>query len=280
MAGQPFKVGRFAHTLRVRLMREHLGIDVDALTEEDIVTNCAPKSEYQQQPGEEATSAETSEVFRHENSHRTVIRGRTLEEERKGFHQKGQDFTHSVVRTSKGKVMTEKRHLNDQTDDDKDETALNDQTIIEESGSSSVQSGSTDSPANGESHESWIENGVLIGTPVNHKSAHRSGNDPARSNADSRADFGSRSSRNPWTVPTTKPKVEPEDFEDPVSDAFWKDIWVASAVHNVSAWPSFIISIVLTRCRRRYTGRFSTPYPTILSPPGSNTENLWHTMSG
>ena len=29
MAGEPFKVGRFPHTLRVRLMREHLGIDVD-----------------------------------------------------------------------------------------------------------------------------------------------------------------------------------------------------------------------------------------------------------
>ena len=37
MAGRPFKVGRFAHTLRVRLMREHLGIDVDGLDEDDLV---------------------------------------------------------------------------------------------------------------------------------------------------------------------------------------------------------------------------------------------------
>ena len=29
MAGRPYKVGRFAHTLRVRLMREHLGVDTD-----------------------------------------------------------------------------------------------------------------------------------------------------------------------------------------------------------------------------------------------------------
>jgi phospholipase D1/2 len=49
MAGQPFKVGRFAHTLRVRLMREHLGVDVDALSEEDIMAH-KPKPEYQQQP--------------------------------------------------------------------------------------------------------------------------------------------------------------------------------------------------------------------------------------
>ncbi|KAH9460219.1 hypothetical protein Pst134EB_008404 [Puccinia striiformis f. sp. tritici] len=35
MAGKPYKVGRFAHTMRVRLMREHLGIDVDAIDAED-----------------------------------------------------------------------------------------------------------------------------------------------------------------------------------------------------------------------------------------------------
>lgn len=31
MAGQPYEVGEFAHTLRMRLMREHLGIDVDKI---------------------------------------------------------------------------------------------------------------------------------------------------------------------------------------------------------------------------------------------------------
>ncbi|KAI2640170.1 phospholipase D [Xylaria nigripes] len=35
MAGEPYRVGRFAHTLRMRLMREHLGLDVDAITEVD-----------------------------------------------------------------------------------------------------------------------------------------------------------------------------------------------------------------------------------------------------
>ena len=37
MAGKPFKVGRFAHSLRVRLMREHLGVDVDSMHEEDLM---------------------------------------------------------------------------------------------------------------------------------------------------------------------------------------------------------------------------------------------------
>ncbi|KAF1836502.1 phospholipase D1 [Decorospora gaudefroyi] len=38
MAGQPYKVGKFPHTLRVRLMREHLGVDVDCISEEELVS--------------------------------------------------------------------------------------------------------------------------------------------------------------------------------------------------------------------------------------------------
>lgn len=49
MAGKPFQVGRFAHTLRVRLMREHLGIDVDALDEEMLMNNEPAKPEYEQE---------------------------------------------------------------------------------------------------------------------------------------------------------------------------------------------------------------------------------------
>ncbi|KAL8927054.1 MAG: hypothetical protein Q9208_002600 [Pyrenodesmia sp. 3 TL-2023] len=36
MNEQPYLVGRFPHTLRMRLMREHLGIDVDAVMEEEM----------------------------------------------------------------------------------------------------------------------------------------------------------------------------------------------------------------------------------------------------
>jgi phospholipase D1/2 len=55
MAGKPFKVGRFAHTLRVRLMREHLGVDVDALYEEDI--------QQAQEQHDQATSPRRTEEF-------------------------------------------------------------------------------------------------------------------------------------------------------------------------------------------------------------------------
>ncbi|KAL8757950.1 MAG: hypothetical protein Q9184_004071 [Pyrenodesmia sp. 2 TL-2023] len=39
MNEQPYLVGRFPHTLRMRLMREHLGIDVDAVMEEEMQDN-------------------------------------------------------------------------------------------------------------------------------------------------------------------------------------------------------------------------------------------------
>jgi phospholipase D1/2 len=38
MNGRPYLVGRFPHTLRMRLMREHLGIDVDCLMEHSLAT--------------------------------------------------------------------------------------------------------------------------------------------------------------------------------------------------------------------------------------------------
>jgi len=37
MGGKPFKVGRYAHTLRMRLMREHVGVDVDAIEEDQLM---------------------------------------------------------------------------------------------------------------------------------------------------------------------------------------------------------------------------------------------------
>jgi phospholipase D1/2 len=48
MAGRPFKVGRFAHTLRVRLMREHIGVDVDALSEDDLMATEPVLPEHEQ----------------------------------------------------------------------------------------------------------------------------------------------------------------------------------------------------------------------------------------
>ena len=46
MDGNSFKVGRFAHSLRVRLMREHIGIDVDSLDDEDTRAHNTAEGEH------------------------------------------------------------------------------------------------------------------------------------------------------------------------------------------------------------------------------------------
>lgn len=40
-----------------------------------------------------------------------------------------------------------------------------------------------------------------------------------------------------WAVPVPRPHVDPDGFEDPISDAFWKNVWVASAAYNVCYLP-------------------------------------------
>ncbi|KAJ7069910.1 phospholipase D, partial [Mycena amicta] len=49
MAGKPFQVGQFAHSLRVRLMQEHLGVDVDSLEEADLMARQPVKPEHEQE---------------------------------------------------------------------------------------------------------------------------------------------------------------------------------------------------------------------------------------
>lgn len=283
MAGKPFKVGRFAHTLRVRLMREHLGIDVDALSEEDVMAHkpkseqpLEPEPELEQEGGNEggvfhlkkskqkisigdcALKVNQSKCFwkapickflplfpapmAGDENHETTapsVGDRTSGEEI--FNEKGQkitDIASSVVRTLEEKAIIEKRPPKDETD----EATQKDQTIMEESESVSVQNGHT-GPVGGGPHE---PDTMDSGAPPRHKSPSLRSDESEDATASARetlrSNLGSRSGRKPWTVPTMKPKVEPQDFEDPISDAFWKDIWVASAVHNVSAssWFSII----------------------------------------
>lgn len=36
-----------------------------------------------------------------------------------------------------------------------------------------------------------------------------------------------------WNVSIKRPQVDPNNFEDPISDRFWKEVWVTSAAYNV-----------------------------------------------
>ena len=192
---------------------------------------------------EEPNSDETGEIYRHKNHETPAPSTGDRTSGGEDINEKGQKtmaLASSVVRILE-EVIIEKRPPKDQTD----EATLKDQTITEESESVSVQSGHT-GLVNAGLHEPSTVESLLLGAPAKHKSPSLRSDVDSEERATASAketvkdNLGSRSGRKPWTVPTIKPKVGPQDFEDPISDAFWKNIWVASAVHNVSAssWTS------------------------------------------
>lgn len=67
MGGKPYKVGRYAHSLRVRLMREHLGVDVDAVEEDQLMSRSPVAKEENLQKWDPD----------HEQSEGENVRGRT-----------------------------------------------------------------------------------------------------------------------------------------------------------------------------------------------------------
>ncbi|PPQ89645.1 hypothetical protein CVT25_013832 [Psilocybe cyanescens] len=298
MAGKPFKVGRFAHTLRVRLMREHLGIDVDALDEEDLMTNDPVKPEHDQEAwdpdkeqaygeeggvthikkskqktrtgalaadamdsinqavdaGAEATSAKATKVLRTiglvDNRAGHNIGDETITEERKDYNRDGQKetgFASSVVPTLEEKVVSEQNAQTNQKEGADATDAIGESFQSQNENAPNGHRVSSDS-----SSDLHAGDNTLYGAPANAKSPVSDDEPPARSlksdfddeelaapgaRAIIRENLGGKSSRRrPWTVPTTKPRVEPQDFEDPISDAFWKDMWVASAVHNTEIY--------------------------------------------
>lgn len=61
----------------------------------------------------------------------------------------------------------------------------------------------------------------------------------------------------PWNLLTPTPVVDPHGFEDPISDEFWKNVWVACAVHNVWHLSRKGVLLRLTTVRPRFIARYS-----------------------
>lgn len=66
MAGRPYQVGRFAHTLRLRLMREHLGLDVDEILEEERQADLDREEQFR---------AEMDDIYNEESDSSPVAEG-------------------------------------------------------------------------------------------------------------------------------------------------------------------------------------------------------------
>lgn len=271
MAGKPYKVGRFAHTLRVRLMREHIGVDVDALYEEDLMASDPVKPEQESVP----SNSSGEQLHRQENGvAESSVAGdshTTSDNDRRALNGSSEATMHT---TTQGSAETDDDldtafPKNTRTGRNVPSTTLEEKVVQDHlngdkppaNGHASnhrvqdIKRKSEDKPPpNGAPHQALSSNGNLHGAPVDasrspeidDQSPHlRTGIDSGddeertvpRARSTLRKNLGSKlGQNNKWTVPTPRPHVDANGFEDPVSDAFWKDVWVACAVHNTEIY--------------------------------------------
>ncbi|KAK5075580.1 Phospholipase D1 [Lithohypha guttulata] len=90
MNGQPYRVGRFAHTLRMRLMREHLGLDVDQIMED----SQALEKEHQKCVGKTKAPQKRNVDFEEEDP--IAEKGRELREDLFTRNEELSSFNHDV----------------------------------------------------------------------------------------------------------------------------------------------------------------------------------------
>ncbi|KAI0324905.1 phospholipase D [Cubamyces sp. BRFM 1775] len=322
MAGKPYKVGRFAHSLRVRLMREHLGVDVDALYEEDLMAAEPTKEAYEQEQwdpeGEQEFGREDGVTHISRRQQRTALGSlmhdtidgleqaihgtsevgskdiavlmrkagvktkgadatagdRFLREEREMYTREGgkePGFPSAVVPTLEEKIVAEGRPLHrhapaspiqESSEEKEDECEGNGTAHVQngdaaDAGSSQVANGSA-ATQNGNARaasppQARLETGELYGAPADASvdptrddqppHARSSKNDADEEEAQApgaratlRKHLAAKLGNKQWQLPTPAPQVDPHGFEDPISDAFWKDVWVASAVHNTEIY--------------------------------------------
>ena len=254
MAGMPYKVGRFAHRLRVQLMREHLGVDVDGLEAEERRREEASASschgDEDRRPSwtdgdshSEAVSMESSSHHEEEAEYVPSREGKGKAKDKpladtNGERHHGQLFNegsahgHSVHHTDTGAEPSQEEKFMI-----KEKSAASLRPLNRSANGSSAEmmrkSASaislTDSAGHGHSHGHG-GGGRQRGRFISDAGSSLFGNDEARSK------FSTRSGVNSTWQHTEAPEIDPYKFEDPVADSFYEGYWLACAVHNTQIY--------------------------------------------
>ena len=93
MNGEPYAVGRFPHTLRMRLMREHLGIDVDEVMEEE---QQAAYEKTRKQSGQHVASDSAIGSSDQQQNHQNIVSTHHIQAEVLFRSEKVSSFNHDV----------------------------------------------------------------------------------------------------------------------------------------------------------------------------------------
>ncbi|KAL5436988.1 hypothetical protein PMIN07_006798 [Paraphaeosphaeria minitans] len=93
MAGEPYKVGKFPHTLRMRLMREHLGVDVDHIFAEECASQ---RSEADSAGFHDESSVPSSPTGDRETEQKLADNRQRLEDDLIARAEKIHSFNHDI----------------------------------------------------------------------------------------------------------------------------------------------------------------------------------------
>ena len=153
-----------------------------------------------------------------------------VNEDRRDFNEKGEEVSGFASSTVGEDVKTGERSL------------FNDQKALVEGHYGSLANDSRMSATSLEYPHRTCANSVE-NQKVLERTSSRSLNCTAAGESASRAHSTIRKTGSGiWTVSTQRPIIDLDSFKDPVADAFWKDIWTASAVHNVCMLVTFSLT--------------------------------------
>ena len=238
MAGKPFKVGRFNHTLRVRLMREHLGIDVDDIDMNDNLTSS------------------------HKANQRTSNVNGTND-----IDNDYQQNNHNGIHESHGSKYWNPEDSNIRTKDDKHDPNLPTsdievsepldrlQNAIKRSMHELKGEGNEDGSISKKISEDRVKDsyeqnqhqstphGSNLGLGIKNRPRGYSSTSSANLSASERQDqrrsrrntFG-RYQTSAYTMPFPGPDFDKDSFIDPISEDFYEDVWIASAIYNTEIY--------------------------------------------
>ena len=164
-----------------------------------------------------------------------------LDEERHTFTKDGEKvvgFASSVVPTLEEKTIAEHRPPKEQANGHRPVM-----DAVDEDNKVSVNGGPEEARVHDESQELYGAPAGAAGGTQNDDAPPRGRTTNTRASEEDAAVDARRVIRNhlaskfgnkPWTLPTPTPEIDPNGFKDPICDKFWKNVWVACAVHNVS----------------------------------------------